>query len=261
VVDFVDTTLNVTATAAGFAARPPVHVKTVGLDDRDDKTPPAGAWSVIVLAIAAVTAVRALTPGAVHDTVVESMKTVADAVNVMVSPLTSASLTPMEKTIDVGACPATTSFTEALVHVRRPFVVYPFCPVSGTVDVDDSALNVTVEAASPLTDIPPVHAIVTVAPATVEAAAVTTLFPPVSVSVLVEAVVTPPVLHVHAGAPPPETQISELAVSVTVCAVVRASVATITNVIPVGVAPAALALGPINVALVHPSELVVVYPV
>ena len=72
---------------------------------------------MIVLSVATVTAVRAPTPGAVHDTVVESTKTVSDAVNVMVSPLTSAVVTPMEKTIDVGVCPATSSFTEALVHV------------------------------------------------------------------------------------------------------------------------------------------------
>ena len=113
-VDFVDTASNVTATAAGFAARPPVHVKTLA----PDETPPAGAWSVIVLAVAAVAAVRALTPGAVHDTVVESTKTVADAVSVMVSPLTSAVVTPMEKTIDVGVCPATRSFTMFALSVH-----------------------------------------------------------------------------------------------------------------------------------------------
>ena len=82
---------------------------------------------MIVLAAAAVAAVRALTPGAVHDTVVESTKTVADAVSVMVSPLTSAVVTPMEKTIDVGVCPATRSFTmfALVVHVSVLVVVYP----------------------------------------------------------------------------------------------------------------------------------------
>jgi hypothetical protein len=103
-----------------------VHVKTLA----PDETPPAGAWSVI--AVAVVSAVMVPTPGAVHDTVVDATNrlTLASsaafrAVNVMVSPLTSAVVTPMEKTIDVGVCPATRSFTEALVHVSVLVVVYP----------------------------------------------------------------------------------------------------------------------------------------
>ena len=55
--------------------------------------------------------------------------------------------------------------------------------------------------------------------------------------------------HVQTGT---DAQMFELAVSVTVCAFVRASVATITNVILVGVLPAALL--PPSVALVHPRD-------
>ena len=114
---------------------------------------------MIVLAAAAVAAVRALTPGAVHDTVVESTKTVADAVNVMVSPLTSAVVTPMEKTIDVGVCPATRSFTEALVHVSALFTMVTAAEVPTAAAEESSTVNVYAPAAG-FAARPPVHVIV-----------------------------------------------------------------------------------------------------
>ncbi len=114
---------------------------------------------MIVLAAAAVAAVRALTPGAVHDTVVESTKTVADAVSVMVSPLTSAVVTPMEKTIDVGVCPATRSFTEALVHVSAVFTMSTAAEVPTAAAEESSTVNVYAPAAG-FAARPPVHVIV-----------------------------------------------------------------------------------------------------
>ena len=115
---------------------------------------------MIVLAAAAVAAVRALTPGAVHDTVVESTKTVADAVSVMVSPLTSAVVTPMEKTIDVGVCPATTSFTMSalLVHVSAVFTMAT-AEVPTAAAEESSTVNVYAPAAG-FAARPPVHVIV-----------------------------------------------------------------------------------------------------
>ena len=159
-VDFVDTALNLTSPAAGFAARPPGHVKTLA----PDETPPAGAWSVI--AVAVVSAVMVPTPGAVHDTVVDATNrlTLASsaafrAVNVMVSPLTSAVVTPMEKTIDVGVCPATTSFTEALVHVSAVATMSTAAEVATAAAEESSTVNVYAPAAG-FAARPPVHVIV-----------------------------------------------------------------------------------------------------
>ena len=116
---------------------------------------------MIVLAAAAVAAVRALTPGAVHDTVVESTKTVADAVSVMVSPLTSAVVTPMEKTIDVGVCPATRSFTmfALLVHVSAVATMATAAEVPTAAAEESSTVNVYAPAAG-FAARPPVHVIV-----------------------------------------------------------------------------------------------------
>jgi hypothetical protein len=113
-----------------------------------------------------VVAVDIPTPGATHDNMLDATKTLLVAVIVIVSPSTSASDTPMLNTIDVGAVPTARLLTVvAPPHVRRPVVEYPVWPVSATVDVEDTALNVTVEALLPFALKPPVHTIVIVAPA------------------------------------------------------------------------------------------------
>jgi hypothetical protein len=72
----------------------------------------------------------------------------------------------MLNTIDDGTWPVTNVLTVvAPPHVRRPVVEYPVWPVSEKVEVEDTALNVTVEALLPFALKPPVHTIVIVAPA------------------------------------------------------------------------------------------------
>ena len=195
---------------------------------------------MIVLAVAAVAAVRALTPGAVHDTVVESTNTVADAVSVMVSPLTSAVVTPMEKTIDVGACPATSSFTEALVHVSAVSTVAAIVlVVVAVVAVEESpTVNVTIVgvADTAFAARPPTHVI-----AAVEAAAMPAE-PTVSVSVAPLTALPPAAIceapAVHTGASAPTAHCAWPAESiVTVSPLVSAVPKTIVNTMFVGMTP------------------------
>jgi hypothetical protein len=162
VVDLVDTAVNVVEVpTARFAARLPLHLNTL----LPVVMPLDGACITSDVAVGVVAADNP-TPDETHDNVPDATKTLFVAVIVIVSPSTSASDTPMLNTIDVGAVPTATVLTVvAALHVRRPVVEYPLWPVSGTVDVVDTAPNVTVEAALPLTLKPPVHTIVTVAPA------------------------------------------------------------------------------------------------
>ena len=123
VTDFVDTATKVGCWPAVFAASPPEHVKAFG----PARMPLLGACSTIVVAV--VVAASVSTPGALHDTVADATKIDVGAVvtvMVRVSPLTSASVTPMLNTIEVGTAPATSVLTVgALVHVSVLVVVYP----------------------------------------------------------------------------------------------------------------------------------------
>jgi hypothetical protein len=105
-VVFVDVATNrICVAVLGFAAIPPLHVKTVGADPVLAAIPPAGAYSTSTVA-EVVTAATVPTPGAAHET--EPVVLNVDAccaVIVIVSPLTSASITPMLNIILPGTAP------------------------------------------------------------------------------------------------------------------------------------------------------------
>jgi len=136
------------------------------------------------------------TPGAVHDTVVESTKTVADAVNVMVSPLTSAVVTPIDNVIEVGVCPATRSVTvAALVHASAVSTMVTAADVPTAAEDESSTVNVYAAAAG-FAARPPVHVIVFAAAALIPPA------PTVSVKVpWFSLIATPPAAIAVVSAP------------------------------------------------------------
>jgi hypothetical protein len=202
--------------------------------------PLLGACSTIVVAV--VVAASVSTPGALHDTVADATKIDVVAVTVMVrvSPLTSASVTPMLNTIEVGTAPATRVLTVgALVHVSAVSTVAAIVlVVVAVVAVEESpTVNVTVVgvADTAFAARPPTHVIA------VEAAAMPAE-PTVSVSVAPLTALPPAAIceapAVHTGASAPTAHCAWPAESiVTVSPLVSAVPKTIVNTMFVGVTP------------------------
>jgi hypothetical protein len=164
----------------------------------------------------------------------DATKTLLVAVIVIVSPSTSASDTPMLNTINVGAVPTARLLTVvAAPHVRRPDVEYPVWPVSATVDVEDTALNVTVDTESPKTLRFPVQTIAADCPEVTAVCGCVVIALPERLVCCDAPAAAPLILHVQpVGA---ADQIAELAVIVIVSAAVPAvvSATAIVGAIPV----------------------------
>jgi hypothetical protein len=125
-----------------------------------------------------------------------------------------------------------------------------------TVDIVETAENVTVVLIAALCAMPPVHVMVLAEPAAMVAVPIVRVS---SVVVAAVALISLAVPVTHVGTTP--VKIDDDAVIVIVLVFASASVTPITKTIPVGVLPANSGFVPVSAADVQESELVVRYPV